>query len=136
MSRQFYSGNEYDVRKFAELLYNARTKLGCNIKDFAEFIGISISNYQNYEKSRVTKISTDLIDKLCDKLNTKPDYWLQPLNANALPPKIYKWLETDEAIPYLLKAYKQYELDKTNQKNNKLAQKALEFGKETEQENN
>lgn len=124
MTMKFYSGNDYDVAKFAQKLYNARMKLGLGINEFAKFIGSSYTTYYQNEKGKVTKISVELVDRLCEKFNTSADFWIKPLNTNCLSSQIRRWLDSDEAVPYIIKAYQQCKQDKVTE----LERKAKEIG--------
>ena len=124
MTMKFYSGNDYDVAQFAQKLYNARMKLGLGINEFAKFIGYSYTTYYQNEKGKVTKISVELVDRLCEKFNTSADFWIKPLNTNCLSSQIRRWLDSDEAVPYIIKAYQQCKQDKVTE----LERKAKEIG--------
>ena len=124
MVKRFYSGNDYDIKKFATELYNTRTKLGLDIHTFAKYIDMSYTTYYQNEKGKVTKISERLIDKLCEKFDTTPDKWLKPLNNNCLSVQTRRWLGTQEAIPYIAQAYQKYQQDKKAE----LDKKAKEIG--------
>ncbi len=124
MTMKFYSGNDYDVTKFAQKLYNARMKLGLGINEFAKFIGSSYTTYYQNEKGKVTKISVELVDRLCEKFNTTADFWIKPLNTNCLSSQIRRWVDSDEAVPYIINAYHQCQQDKVTE----LERKAKEIG--------
>ena len=124
MNMKFYSGNDYDVAQFAQKLYNARTQLGLGINEFAKFIGSSYTTYYQNEKGKVTKISVELVDRLCEKFNTNTDFWIKPLNTNCLSSQVKRWIDSEEAVPYLKQAYQKFQHDKYAE----LERKAKEIG--------
>lgn len=112
-TRKYYSGLDYDIFHYADTLYNLRSKMNMTMREMASFIGTNIATYQTNEQGKITKIPKDLVDSVIEKFGIAQSEILKPrITTDKLNPIILKWLYTEEAIPYILQAYNQYEEDR------------------------
>lgn len=103
-----YSGKDYDVPHFANILYNKRLESGKSQQDFAKFLGISASTYCRHESGKVKRISAYVVDAVANKYGIPVEELLLPNTSTNEFTALYEWCKRDEAIPYLQEAYQKW----------------------------
>lgn len=105
------STEQYDLFKFSQFLYNRRMAAKATQLEFSRYLGMKLANYQRYESGRFKRIPLPLIDILKEKFNVSEEEFLvtnEPFNDNR---RLAQWLNTEEAKPYILEAFKKYLAD-------------------------
>lgn len=107
--------SEYNMVKFALVLYNIRVNSKATQAELAERAGVSQSQWARYELGGIKQISIEFVNKVCNAFNLDRNDWLVPIDTikNQFDNSdIFKWSTSAEAIPYIQEAYKKYLTDK------------------------
>lgn len=103
--------SEYNMVKFALVLYNIRVNSKATQAELAEKAGVSQSQWARYELGSIKQISIEFVNKVCQTFNIDKNEWLVPVDSienkfNDID--IFKWSISSEAIPYIQEAYQKY----------------------------
>jgi len=110
--KTFYNSDEYDLLVISKAIYNERHKRKMTNIKFAEFLNVPQTSLNRYERCDCTKIPVHFVDTFCEKCNINKSDLLIPLKPLTLEEEIYEWSKSNEAIPYIRKAYMEFKNDK------------------------
>ena len=100
---------EYNTLKISQILYSLRIKLGHRTQaECANLIGFPTSVWARHEKGNIKLINLDFINKICETFGYNIDEVLVKKEPKTKAEKLIQWASTEEARPYLEKAYKEY----------------------------
>lgn len=103
----------YNTVRISQILYSLRLKLGHRTQaECANLIGFPTSVWARHEKGNIKLINLDFINKICETFGYNIDEVLVKKEPKTKVEKIIQWASTEEARPYLEKAYKEYLADK------------------------
>lgn len=110
--RKYYSLSDYDLCAYSSKLYNVRTTLKLTMREMADMLNIPLSTYQTNEVGNVKKIPAFIVEQMVEKFKVDITSLLVPINKDRLGLQVIKWMNSNDAIPYIMKAYEQYLEDK------------------------
>ena len=106
--------DEYNTLRLSQILYSIRIKLGNRTQaECAKLLGCPTSTWSRHEKGNIKQISLDFVDKICETFGYTKEAIL--VKKERKIDKVMEWAVTEEARPYIEKAYKEYQIDTRNQ---------------------
>lgn len=106
--------DEYNTLRLSQILYSIRIKLGNRTQaECAKLLGFPTSTWSRHEKGNIKQISLDFVDKICETFGYTKEAIL--VKKERKIDKVMEWAVTEEARPYIEKAYKEYQIDTRNQ---------------------
>lgn len=64
---------------------NRRKELGISADDIANYIGVDRTTYYRYERGAISKVSTDVLQKVAEYLHTTPTWLMGMKDASPIP---------------------------------------------------
>lgn len=104
---------DYNTVRISQILYSLRVKLGNRTQaECATNIGFPASIWARHEKGNIKLINLDFINKICDTFGYKIEDVLVKKEPKNKTERLLKWATSEEARPYIEKAYQEFLVNK------------------------
>ena len=101
-------------KTMGEKIRELRETRGYSQRDMAFRLGLSQASYSRWEADKITRYIPEHVKKIAQVLGTTQEYLMGTEDRlEHHPEPIQKWLESPESIPYVIQAYAQYLLEKS-----------------------